>query len=110
VNVVPGDQAAGRIPDPRVRNELTYLEVQDAKRRAAEALREGRRGDALAAYSDADGKLSAAMACAPSAELDEEARIMTELRERTEARDDQYVAKLARMEHARKSRKRGRGD
>jgi len=33
VNVVPGDQAAGQIPDTKVRTELIYQQVQEAKRR-----------------------------------------------------------------------------
>ncbi|HSD80171.1 MAG TPA: VWA domain-containing protein, partial [Solirubrobacteraceae bacterium] len=37
VNVVPGDRAAGRIPDPTVRTELLFQQAQDAKRRAADA-------------------------------------------------------------------------
>ena len=30
VNLVPGDEAAGRIPDPTVRSELTFQQAQDA--------------------------------------------------------------------------------
>ena len=40
VNVVPGDQAAGRIPDPVVQVEQLLADVDDAKRTAAKALRE----------------------------------------------------------------------
>src|SRR5205807_815969 len=49
VNVVPRDQAAGRIPDRRVHSELLFQRSQQAKRRAADALR---RGDALAARAE----------------------------------------------------------
>ncbi len=41
VNVVPGDEAAGRVPNPTVRTELAFQEAQRAKRDAAEALRRG---------------------------------------------------------------------
>jgi hypothetical protein len=41
VNVVPGDQVAGRVPDPVVRSELAFQQAQRAKRRASEALRSG---------------------------------------------------------------------
>ena len=37
VNVVPGDQAAGRIPDPVVRTEVVYQRAQQAKREASSA-------------------------------------------------------------------------
>lgn len=41
VNVVPGDQAAGRIASPEVRRELLFHSAQEAKREAEEALRNG---------------------------------------------------------------------
>jgi len=110
VNVVPGDQAAGRIPDVRVASERAFLEVQETKRKAAQALRDGDRDQALLAFDEADGKLASAMSAAPSAELDMEQQVINELRDRTEVFDDEYVAKLARSEHSRKSRKRGRGN
>ncbi len=43
VNVVPGDQAAGRMPDAVVRSELLYQQVQQAKRRASGHLSDGDR-------------------------------------------------------------------
>ena len=51
VNVVPGDQAAGRIPDPTVRSELSYQQAQDAKRKASDALRTVGSGMRPAAWS-----------------------------------------------------------
>lgn len=41
VNIVPGDQAAGRIPDPRVRVEELLVDVDDAKKGVSTGLREG---------------------------------------------------------------------
>jgi Ca-activated chloride channel homolog len=41
VNVVPGDQVTGRVPDPVVRSELAFQQAQRAKRRAGEALHSG---------------------------------------------------------------------
>jgi len=41
VNVVPGDEAAGRIPNPVVRTEKAYLRAQQAKRRASTHLSAG---------------------------------------------------------------------
>src|SRR3954451_3067487 len=48
VNVVPGDQAAGRIPNPVVRTEMAFQRAQRAKREASSALSVG---DARAAGS-----------------------------------------------------------
>src|SRR5215211_2599008 len=41
VNVVPGDAAAGRVPDAMVRSELAFQQAQRAKRDAADAMRTG---------------------------------------------------------------------
>ena len=41
VNVVPGDEAAGRVPTPEVRAEEAIQKAQTAKREASEALRRG---------------------------------------------------------------------
>ena len=43
VNVVPGDEAAGRVPDPVVRSEVLFQEAQDDKKAASEALERGDR-------------------------------------------------------------------
>jgi hypothetical protein len=42
VNVVPGDQAAGRIPDPKVRSEALFQQTQKAKLQSSRLLSEGR--------------------------------------------------------------------
>ena len=60
VNVVPGDQAAGRVPDPKVRTELLFQRAQQAKRRAAEALGAGDVHAARAAYREAAADIAAA--------------------------------------------------
>ena len=105
VNVVPGDQAAGRVRDPKVHTELLFQQAQEAKRRAAEALARGDAGGALAAYSAA----GEALAASPAPELREEAAILAELADRTAAGDGAWAAKRSRAEHALKARKRGRG-
>ncbi len=110
VNVVPGDQAAGRIPDARVRTELVYQQVQDAKRKAADALRDGDHDAAQAAYRAARTRLDDVMPSCPSPELADELQIITELSDRVVAGDATWSAKFSRMDQARKSRKRGRGD
>ncbi|MHB1213185.1 MAG: hypothetical protein ACYC0W_13165, partial [Candidatus Nanopelagicales bacterium] len=41
VNVVPGDEASGRVPDPTVTTARLLLEAANAKKQAAEELRHG---------------------------------------------------------------------
>ncbi len=105
VNVVPGDQAAGRIPDPVVRAELLFQQTQDAKRRAADAMAAGDIAAAQQTLRAAGSALSAAPA--PSAELRAESQILADLLGDADI-DVRLAAKRARMEHARKARKRGR--
>ena len=66
VNVLPGDQAAGRIPDPVVRTELAYLQTQQAKRAAAERMSQGDAAGALGNLKRAHSMLSAAGGAAPA--------------------------------------------
>jgi len=108
VNVVPGDRAAGRIPDAKVRTELVYQQVQDEKRRAADALREGDLGRARDAYDAARRRLAEQMKACPAPELDDERRVVEKLRRRADAGEVSWSAKASRMDSAHKSRKRGR--
>ena len=108
VNVVPGDQAAERVPDPVVRTELVYLRAQEAKRRVADAVRRGSRRAAKMIVTETLEDVEAYAAAAPSSELAEEVRILSDLGARLDDGQDQYAAKLSRMEHHRKSRRRGR--
>ena len=68
VNVVPGDQAAGRVPNPKVRVEQLVLEAQTAKAEASAALREGRRRDAVGQLRSAAGALRSGLASLGGAE------------------------------------------
>ena len=105
VNVVPGDQAAGRVPNPRVRQELLFQQVQKAKRDAADAIARGEDGRADAVL----GAAHALMACAAaSPELDQERRVLRELRKDISIGEATRSSKRARMESSRKSHKRGR--
>lgn len=110
VNVVPGDQAAGRIPDQKVRTELVYQQVQGAKRTAADALRDGDGARARRAYDTAGSQLDALLLACPSQELADERDVIGELRSRADAGEADWAAKFSRMDQSRKSRKRGRGD
>ena len=100
VNVVPGDQAAGRVPDPKVRTELLFQQAQEAKRRAADAIA---RGDDRAAYD-----LLARRGRQPRGRRRGRAAIVLPTSPPTSAAGAAArAAKRSRMEHHRKSRKRG---
>ena len=110
VNVVPGDEAAGRIPNPTVRSELAYQKAQRAKKEAGMALRANRVVEAMDLYRNAGEDLRACSVDAPSAmsdELADEAELMSELADRAGA-DTAYVAKFSAADHSRKGRQRGR--
>lgn len=111
VNVVPGDEAAGRVPNPTVRTELAYQQAQVAKRHASEALS---RGDVEAALADlelADGVIAGAVACSPpefAAELADEAAALDQLRREASAGNVARAAKLSSYDASLKLRTRGR--
>ena len=65
VNVVPGDQAAGRIADPVVRAEALYQRAQHAKRRSGELLGEGRTHEAIRLLGTSSSALRAQASVLP---------------------------------------------
>jgi Ca-activated chloride channel family protein len=102
VNVVPGDEAAGRVPDPKVRTELLFQQAQEAKRRAADAIARGDEGVALQMLADAGQSLAGVD--------DAERGVLLDLAADITAGAAPRAAKRSRMDHHLKSRKRGRGD
>jgi Ca-activated chloride channel family protein len=112
VNVVPGDEAAGRIPDAVVRTELLYQRVQQAKRRASSHLSSGDTDSAMADIRDAQATVTAALSAAPpepvAAELAEEAQTLGYLAQQTEYGMISRAAKYSSMDASHKSSKRGR--
>jgi len=111
VNVVPGDQAAGRIPDPVVRTELVFLRAQQAKRRASTHLTAGDAPAALSEIHDAQEAVAQALASAPpqlAADLAEEAEALSYLESQTQTGMIARAAKYSSMDASYKSRKRGR--
>jgi Ca-activated chloride channel family protein len=113
VNVVPGDAAAGRVPDPVVRSELAFQRAQRTKRDAAQAMREGRIDEAARLYESGGADLSVAAGAAPPAEaleLREEAELLASYADRARWDDERRVAKASEADSGWKSRKRGRGD
>ncbi|MCK6210181.1 hypothetical protein KZX45_06445 [Georgenia sp. EYE_87] len=111
VNVVPGDQAAGRVPDPVVRTELAYLETQRAKREASTLLSDGDVAGALRHLRTAGGTVAAAMAYAPAslrADLGEESAVLADMIGDVESGAHARAAKLTSADATLKSRTRGR--
>jgi Ca-activated chloride channel family protein len=111
VNVVPGDQAAGRIPDPVVRTELVYLRAQQAKRRASTHLTDGDVQSALREIHDAQDAVAKALESAPpqlAADLAEEAEALRYLAAQTETGMISRAAKYSSMDASYKSSKHGR--
>jgi Ca-activated chloride channel family protein len=101
VNVVPGDEAAGRVPDPKVRTELLFQQAQEAKREAADAIARGAEAEALQMLSDAGARLAGVD--------DAERGVLLDLAADITGGAPARAAKRSRMDHHLKSRKRGRG-
>jgi Ca-activated chloride channel family protein len=111
VNVLPGDQAAGRIPDPVVRTELAFLQGQRAKRAAAQRMSQGDTGGALAQMQVARSMIAGAMDAAPAAmmkDLAEDLLVLDELRNEAKSGDLSRAAKRLSADTSLKSRRRGR--
>ncbi|MBN6055240.1 hypothetical protein JYK22_25110, partial [Nonomuraea sp. RK-328] len=106
--VVPGDQAAGRVPDPVVRAERLFQEAQEAKRRASDALPDGDATTAENILLAAGDALEEVLAWAPNAE--ELADGVKELRRyaRDAWRDGNRISKMTRASWYSSTRKRGR--
>jgi Ca-activated chloride channel family protein len=111
VNVVPGDQAAGRLPDPVVRTELAFQKAQRSKREASTALSEGNTARAMQRLKHASCLIDAAVAGAPAelaGMLTDELADISRLVDETEHGDVLRAAKLSSMDATFKSRNRGR--
>ena len=110
VNVLPGDEAASRIPDPVVRTELAYLLTQRAKRDAAERMSLGDVQGAVRDLGVARSVLSAARATAPTMMMDllsEDLGVIDELEHEVRSGDLSRAAKRASVDTTGKSRRRG---
>ncbi len=111
VNVVPGDEAAGRVPHPTVESEVLFQEAQDAKRQASEAFERGDLEDGKRLLGETKARLSKSLEAAPEglkpeirAEFDEVERMDVMTYEVGSA----YMSKMSRESYHRGSRKRGR--
>jgi len=111
VNVVPGDQAAGRIPDPSVRTEVGFQGAQRAKREASAAMSAGDSRSADRSLRRAQQLLSEACAAAPApmaAELAEDLAVVARLQQEMDSGQLARAAKFSSADAAAKSRTRGR--
>jgi Ca-activated chloride channel homolog len=111
VNVVPGDQAAGRVPDPVVRTEVVYLRAQQAKRRASNMLSSGDTDGALKEIKQAQREIADAQATAPeslAADLAEEAETLNYLARETESGSTLRAGKYMSASSQARLQKRGR--
>ncbi len=112
VNVVPGDEAAGRVPNPVVRTEVVYQQVQKAKRTASDHLIHGRYDDAVAELNAAEqllqDRLQAGVPAQLEADLRQEVDELQYLNQST--RDGRYShsSKYLSSSSTMKSRHRGR--
>lgn len=110
VNVVPADLADGIVPDPVVRTEVAFQQVQRLTREASERLSDEDVDGAMAAIAAATGAITSAFALAPpelAADLDAARASLAELRSRIEAGEIGWAARSGSAQATRLSRERG---
>lgn len=114
VNVVPGDEAAGRIPHPTVHSEVLFQEAQGVKRQASEAFERGEFEAGQRLMGETKSRLSASLEAAPDAlkseiraELDEVER-MDQMSVDMGVGSAPLMSKMSRDSYHRMNRKRGR--
>jgi len=111
VNVVPGDEAAGRIPHPTVHSEVLFQEAQEIKRQASEAFERGDLDRGKRLLGETKVRLSKSLQIAPEplkvevrAELDEVDRMDAVAIDMGAV----YMSKVSRESYHQMNRKRGR--
>ena len=105
VNVVPGDQAAGRVPHPVVRSEALFQQSQAAKRQASQLLSQGKVGQASRLLRETSASF-AGIEGLPD-ELVREASMLQEMAEEADV-DSYRAAKITSTSGTLSSRQRGR--
>lgn len=111
VNVVPGDEAAGRLPRPEVRAEALFQLSQVQKRQGARLLSEGRvpeAGRQLRSAADSLREQAAQLPPELGRELAQEAASLMDMVAEAEAGHVSRAAKSASFDATYKSRTRGR--
>lgn len=114
VNVVPGDEAAGRVAHPTVESEVLFQEAQDVKRRASEAFERGRYDEGQRLLGETRAQLTRSLEVAPETlkpeiqvELDDVDR-MTRFGDVSGPMSAPLMSKMSRDSYHRMNRKRGR--
>lgn len=114
VNVVPGDEAAGRIAHPSVQSEVLFQEAQDVKRQASEAFERGQFDEGQRLIGETKTRLTQSLQVAPEklkpeiqVELDDVAR-MEQLGHDSGHMGAPMMSKMSRDSYHRMNRKRGR--
>ncbi|MEJ7786932.1 MAG: hypothetical protein WKF96_19195, partial [Solirubrobacteraceae bacterium] len=100
VNVVPGDEAAGRTANPKVRQELLFQQAQKSKRDAMDDLARGDITGAAMTLRDAAGVLPPLH--------DKERDVLLSMAVEAEQDDAGRARKRMAADAASKSRRRGR--
>jgi len=100
VNVVPGDDARGRVPDARVSVARLLVEADEAKRTAAERLREGDTATARTSLADAIARVRAGRSLAGSddtlvARIDGSVADLEDIERATSEQSNEWAGKLA---------------
>jgi Ca-activated chloride channel family protein len=111
VNVAPADVAAGRVPDPAVRAELSYLQAQREKRAATEAMTAGDVAGARESLRRAGAFGRMGQAAAPAAmmaDFTDDLAMIARLEAELDAGDMRRAAKLASADTSAKYRQRRR--
>ena len=111
VNVVPGDEAAQRIPHPTVHSELLFQEAQDTKRRASEAFEVGDLSSGRRLLDETKTRLRNALEVAPeasAADIRAEVADVERMDAMTSEVGSAYMSKMTRDSYHRMNRKRGR--
>jgi Ca-activated chloride channel family protein len=111
VNVVPGDEARSRLPDPTVHSERLFQEAQDRKKQASEAFERGDLPVGRRLLGEAASGLDEALGVAPAAAADSIRAEREDVRRMSSMTGDvgtTHMSKLLRESHHRANRKRGR--
>jgi Ca-activated chloride channel family protein len=111
VNVVPGDEATGRVADPVVRTEVAFQQAQESKRKSSEALRLGDQLSAVTLLHEANDTLLSAMAAAPEslrADLSLASFEVSAIADRVGTEDANRLAKETHASWHSQTRRRGR--
>lgn len=111
VNVVPGSEAAGRVPNPTVRTELVYQRSQSAKRTASQHLQDGDIAGATGALREALGDVTDSYAAALpelADDLRQEMMMLSGLIDEATGGSTSRASKMMTSDAALKSRNHGR--